>query len=111
MATGDGIRVDPGRLGELAAALRAEVERQYVPQLVAVGAELAVDLPPPAAEFRELVGLLGAHRDAQARTVDQVHDYANRSSGLAAAAERAGARYAAADARAAAAFPTGRGSA
>lgn len=92
------IEADFHRMEDFAAKLRAEIQLNYAPHLSRVHDDMSAELPPPAAEFTELVSLLTTHQAAQQATSDLVHFYATATGGFANAAEEISRRYGQADA-------------
>jgi methyl-accepting chemotaxis protein len=87
------IEADIQAMGEFAQKLHADVEKNYVSHLAPVYDTMTTELPDVSAGFPELVELLQTHQEAVDITAHQVHDYANESAHLAAAASRISSNY------------------
>ncbi|MFB9235198.1 hypothetical protein ACFFWC_06545 [Plantactinospora siamensis] len=96
------IEADIVRLADLAAALDAEVRRNYIPHLAAIDDDLTAQLPAPPAEFAELCAYLDTHRTAQLNTANNTYAFRDATGGFALAAGEISKRYAGSDAFAAA---------
>lgn len=94
------IEADIPTMVEIAARMAGAVERDYAPHAVAVSDTLLTRLPSDRL-FTELDLFVHALERAQEITLQNVHDYANGTHGLAEAAREAGAGYAESDQRAA----------
>ncbi len=96
------IEADIDRLADLAAALDAEVHRNYIPHLTAIDDDLTVELPAPPVDFPELCSFLDTHRTAQINTANNAYAFRDATGGFALAAAEVSRRYADTDAFAAA---------
>lgn len=92
------IEADIQRMDEFAKTLRTEVETNYVSHLTPIYDDMGTPLPAVNLGFAELFDLMETHKEATEITTHQVHDYANRSSGMAHAASEISSNYAASDA-------------
>jgi hypothetical protein len=92
------IEADITAMDDFAKKLRAEVETNYVTHLTPIYDDMATAVPPPAAGFPELFDLMSTHQEASQTTTNFVHDYANRSAGMAQAASDISANYGNSDA-------------
>lgn len=92
------IEADITAMEDFAAKLRAEVEVNYAPHASRVHEDMMTRLPPPAADFDELVALLKTHQASQQATSDLVHYYSNATGSMAEAASQIGRKYSQSDA-------------
>lgn len=95
---GTSIEVDLRRMEEFAAKLDAEVRKRYIPHLDSVANDMTLELPPPPAEFVELVAFFQAHRETQQLTANTATVYRDATGGFAYAAGQISKKYANADA-------------
>ncbi len=91
------IAADVHAMEELAARLQADVDSDYAPRATAVTESMMVRLGTDR-DFTELGDFLHALGQAQDVTLQNVHNYANDTYGLAGAASEISARYRDADA-------------
>jgi hypothetical protein len=92
------IEADIQAMEDFAIKLRTEVETNYASHLTPIYDDMGTALPPPSGAFPELVDLLQTHHAATETTTHFVHDYANRSAGMAQAASDISSNYGKSDA-------------
>jgi len=90
------IDADIQAMDDFAKQLRADVETNYASHLTPIYDDMATALPHGG--FAELDGLFQVHYEATQSTTNLVHDYANRSAGMAQAASDISKRYGESDA-------------
>jgi hypothetical protein len=93
----ESIEVDLRGMTDYAAALRAELERNYGPHREQVNRDMTVDGPRPDGRFRELCRLLERHWTSRALTTALLTEHGNATWTLAAAAQEVSRRYGDAD--------------
>ncbi|MBE1487001.1 hypothetical protein [Plantactinospora soyae] len=94
---GGSIEADIQRMEEFAKQLTAEVQKNYVPHMEEVQADMLPDLPGPV-DFPELFEFMTAHRTVQQDTSTRVWEVGDGTGGLATAAETVSKNYGQADA-------------
>jgi methyl-accepting chemotaxis protein len=92
------IEADIQAMDDFAKKLRAEVETNYATHLTPIYDDMGTKLPQPPQAFPELSDLMTTHQEATQTTTNFVHDYANRSAGMAQAASQISSNYHNADA-------------
>ncbi|MDG4784516.1 hypothetical protein O7626_00950 [Micromonospora sp. WMMD1102] len=95
---GGAIEADIQRMEEFAQQLLTEVQKNYVPHMEEVQADILPNMPDPHGGFAELVSFFDAHRNVQQDTSNLVWDVGNGTGGLAVAAEKVSKNYGQADA-------------
>lgn len=90
------IDADIQAMEDFANKLRADVETNYASHLTPIYNDMTTALPYGG--FSELDDLLQTHHQATQSTTNLVHDYANRSAGMAQAASDISKRYGESDA-------------
>ncbi len=92
------IEADVSAMERFAAALVADVQKNYAPPMQQVTDAMLTEVTPPSAAFYELHSFLSAHRDAQDVTQQNVYNYANGTGMFAAAATKISDMYRGSDA-------------
>lgn len=96
------IEVDPAGMRGIAAALWAELTKNYVPHRDRVDADMVVPTAAPASDFAELLEFLTRHNESQQLITALLAEHGNATASFAAAAELISDEYGDADKRAAA---------
>ena len=92
-----GIEADIAAMEDFAAALAAEVEKNFGPESIRLTSQLRADFPG-AATFRELTWFVEAHEQAKNATYQNVFQFRRGTHGLATAAKKVSDEYRGADA-------------